>query len=166
MCGRYVLMASPRQLQETYRATLTMELSDHRAAYNVCPTHQMPVVMESADERTVRACRWGLIPRWARSASDVPLMINARSETLAEKPSFREPFRTQRCVVPANGFYEWQTSSEGKLPWYITPRQEELMSIAGLYEIWNSGEEAIVSYTIIKIGRASCREREQVSEAE
>src|SRR5690625_5403461 len=112
MCGRYVLMASPRQLQETYRATLTMELSDHRAAYNVCPTHQMPVVMESADERTVRSCRWGLIPRWARSASDVPLMINARSDTLAEKLSFIEPFSSMCCFVTAHGIYECHSETD------------------------------------------------------
>src|SRR5690554_4553982 len=134
MCGRYVLMATPRQLQETYRASLSSGLSAYRAAYNVCPTHHMPVVVETPEGRTIWPGRWGLIPRWARTPSDGPLMINARSETLAKKRSFQQPFRSQRCVVPANGFYEWQASSDNKTPWFITPKREGLMSMAGLFE--------------------------------
>src|SRR5690625_7645986 len=100
MCGRYVLMASPRQLQETYRATLTMELSDHRAAYNVCPTHQMPVVMESADERTVRSCRWGRTPPWAGPAQEVPPMTTPAPEPPAENPPSRGPSSTRARAGP------------------------------------------------------------------
>lgn len=117
--------------------------------YNVYPTSDMPVVRENREERQINFYRWGLIPGWAKEPSTTYSMINARAESLSEKPAFRDAFRYRRCVVPANGYYEWRQSSKGKTPFYFRPVQDELFSFAGLYEQWQKGGQSINSFTII-----------------
>jgi len=149
MCGRYVLKATLQQLTETYGAEpegiYTLEPN-----YNVAPSAHMPVVLELEGRRLIRPHRWGLIPFWADSVKTGYSMINARAETLAEKKSFKGPFASQRCIVPANGFYEWKTTKSAKAPHFIKRKKPELMHFAGLYGQWNDGKGEIVdSYTII-----------------
>ena len=150
MCGRYVLKATLEELQKIYEAvpngTFPVEPN-----YNVAPSHHMPVILEQDDERIIRPHRWGLVPFWADSVKTGYSMINARGESLAKKKSFQKPFKSQRCIVPASGFYEWKTADSGKHPHFIQRKQSGLMHFAGLREAWNDKEsdEIVHSYTII-----------------
>lgn len=149
MCGRYVLTSKLEELKQKYGAvpdgTFTFE-----PVYNVAPSFDMPVVLEKDRQRRIRLHRWGLIPHWARDEKMSYSMINARSETLAKKPAFRDAYKKRRCVVPANGFYEWKGESGNKQPYYITRTDGELMPFAGLYEEWTSEEgKTVDSFTIV-----------------
>ena len=149
MCGRYVLQSTLQELEKKYGAVPegTFSLSPR---YNVAPSAEMPVVLIDDGERVIDIYRWGLIPFWANSKNTGYSMINARCETLNSKKSFKKPFQSQRCIVPASGFYEWKKSSTGKIPFYITQKSSELMNLAGLYENWKSDSgEVINSYTIV-----------------
>jgi putative SOS response-associated peptidase YedK len=152
MCGRYVLKATLQELERKYGAVPEGTYS-FDANYNVAPSLRMPVVVKEEEKRVIAPFRWGLIPFWADSIHTGYSMINARSESLAKKKSFSKPFRSQRCVVPANGFYEWKKTSAGKIPYYITLKSSPIMTFAGLYEEWKPAEgKAIKSYTIITTG--------------
>lgn len=149
MCGRYVLKSNLQDLEHQYGAVPdgTFSLNPQ---YNVAPSANMPVIIEQEGKRLISLYRWGLVPFWADSINTGYSMINARCETLSEKKSFSKPFHSQRCVVPANGFYEWKKTSSGKIPYYITRKSSPFMNFAGLYETWKSGAgETINSYTII-----------------
>lgn len=152
MCGRYVLKATLEQLNREYGAkpegVFTVEEN-----YNVAPSLHMPVVIQKEDNRAIDKFRWGLVPFWADSVNTGYSMINARSESLATKKSFSRPFKSQRCIVPASGFYEWKKAGNSKVPHFITRKSSELMHFAGLYEHWkNENEETVNSYTIITTG--------------
>ena len=149
MCGRYVLSAAVEELVKKYGA-IPKGLFRAEPSYNVAPSTHMPIVTERGDDRTVSLSRWGLVPFWAKSRDTGYSMINARSETLDEKRSFSQPFATRRCIVPADGFYEWKKSSAGKIPYYITTPDRSLMNFAGLYELWKDDDGKLVnSFTII-----------------
>lgn len=120
--------------------------------YNAAPTQYLPIIRAHPDrDRELALLRWGLIPSWAKGASIGAKMINARGETVAEKPAFRVAFRRRRCLVPMAGFYEWQKTGVGKVPHYIHPLNAEQFAVAGLHEYWpdKGGSEAIESYTIV-----------------
>ncbi len=119
--------------------------------YNVAPTQQVPVVREGADgENRLDLLHWGLIPAWAKERGIACNMINARSETLLEKPSFRQAFKYRRCVVPASGFYEWRHEGKQNIPRYIRIRDGLPMLFAGLWESWKSPDgELVESFTIL-----------------
>jgi len=139
----------PQQLKETYGAE-PEEIYSMEANYNVAPSAYMPVILEKDEKRLIRPHRWGLIPSWADSVKTGYSMINARAETLAKKRSFKQPFASRRCIVPANGFYEWKTTKSAKTPHFITRKKSELMHFAGLYEQWKDENGEIVnSFTII-----------------
>lgn len=149
MCGRYVLKATRQELEQKYKADAG-KIDSLEASYNVAPSMQMPVVREEGEKRLIAPFRWGLIPFWADSMNTGYSMINARAESLTQKKSFSKPFRSQRCVVPASGFYEWKKTGNGKIPHYITLKNSPVMSFAGLYEEWESpGKEIVKSFTII-----------------
>ena len=149
MCGRYVLKSTLKQLEEQYGTVPDGNFSAG-PNYNVAPSVQMPVVFEKDGKRVIDRYRWGLVPFWAVSVNTGYSMINARAESLDSKRSFSQPFKSQRCIVPANGFYEWLKTGSSKIPHYITSRNSPLIHFAGLYEQWKSPENEIVnSYTII-----------------
>ena len=148
MCGRYSLVTSIAELEGRFGfdgADVT-----YSPSYNVAPTQGvLTVVAESEARRAVRM-RWGLIPSWAREASIGSRMINARVETVAEKPSFRTALRRRRCLVLADGFYEWQRTSAGKRPMRITMASGEPFAFAGLWDTWRDPhDETVTSCTII-----------------
>jgi putative SOS response-associated peptidase YedK len=94
--------------------------------------------------------RWGFIPHWYKTPTDGPLLINARADTIAEKPAFRAACRERRCLVPASGFYEWTKDEDGKrLPWYIYPSQGEILAFAGVWQVWDRGEETLTTCAIV-----------------
>jgi putative SOS response-associated peptidase YedK len=116
---------------------------------NISPGTDIPVVLDSVD-RTVKLFRWGLIPRWAKEPSMGYKMFNARAETIAEKPSFRVPFRQQRCLIPADGFYEWKAEDGRKYPYLFTLKEQTPFTFAGLWETWrNQSGGEVHSCTII-----------------
>lgn len=149
MCGRYVLNA-PEDLSERFQLRdLTMQIP---LAFNVAPTDQMPVIIEEEDGSCqIRLMQWGLAPRWSKRGDKKGIApINARAETLNEKPMFRDLVKHQRCLVPANGFYEWQQQSGGKQPYYITLKDQETFAFAGLYDEFSTGGGApLATYAII-----------------
>lgn len=135
MCGRYVLIADPNVIQQEFN--LASPPIDFAMRYNIAPTQTLPVITnEKPDE--ISYLRWGLVPSWAKDASGAAKMNNARSETAAEKPSFRTPFRRRRCLIPASGFYEWQQREDGKSPMFIHLKDREVFGMAGLWDVWKS----------------------------
>ena len=138
MCGRFVLKADLARILEGFGAVLR-EPQEFVPRYNIAPTQQVPVVVPAAEgARELRWLRWGLVPSWSKDATHASSLINARAETAAEKPSFRGPFRNRRCVVPANGFYEWKKSprGKGKTPHFIEVEGQPLFAMAGLWDSW------------------------------
>ncbi len=147
MCGRYTLAVAAERLATRFAAPQPIELTPR---YNIAPTQLAPVVRASATGREIVLLRWGLIPAWATDPAIGARMINARSETALEKPAFRTAFRRRRCLIPASGFYEWQTTAAGKQPFYFTPVGDDLMAFAGLWEQWRAPDGAVIeSYAIL-----------------
>ncbi len=142
MCGRYTLTdVSPEQLADTFSLQdVPIEFLTPR--YNIAPTQWMPVVVQDAEgQNQLVQMRWGLVPSWSKDAKAAARMINARSETLTEKPSFREAYKKRRCLVVADGFYEWKANAEGpKTPLYIKLKNSGLLGLAGLWERWKEPE--------------------------
>jgi putative SOS response-associated peptidase YedK len=148
MCGRFVLYSS---LEEIVRAfDVVRAPAEVHASYNVTPTQSVAVVRQVEGVNVLEEMVWGLIPVWARDRSIGARMINARAETLAEKPSFRRPLATQRCLVVADGFYEWRQVDGGKVPMFIAVKSRRPFGFAGLYDSWTSSEgESVRSCTIV-----------------
>jgi|YelNatPaOPRAMG01_1025707.scaffolds.fasta_scaffold10031_5 putative SOS response-associated peptidase YedK len=152
MCGRYVLKTSMRQLQRIYGIPDddTSRSEEWRPRYNLAPSQDAPVVRVLAGQRRLDLLRWGLLPGWATDPTLALKLINARSETVATKPAFRGAFRSRRCIVPADGFYEWQAGPSGKQPFYIHAADDSVLSLAGLWETWRSpGGEVLETYAIL-----------------
>src|SRR5207248_972265 len=138
MCGRYRLTRADR-LAEKFEAGLAEELHPR---YNIAPTQPVPVVRVSGSRRVIASMRWGLIPNWAKDAS--MSQINARSETLLEKPAFKESFERRRCLIPADGFYEWTRSGRSKQPFHFGMRDDALFAFAGIWDSWKSREGLVI----------------------
>ncbi len=166
MCGRYATTQTSATLHQAFEIDLANSFVELEADYNMAPTKLAPVVIGRRDDdapgsgpqRELLTARWGLIPSWAKDPSIGSRMINARSETVAEKPSFAKAFARRRALVPADGYYEWYAGQprEGqkkpaKQPFYITPKDGSVLAMAGLYEFWKDREadEWIVSFTIL-----------------
>ncbi len=151
MCGRFTQKADQKTIKKEFKVDSLQE-TILKPRYNIAPTQEIVAVLESNGERMIDALRWGLIPSWAKDESIGNKMINARAETLAEKPSFRNAFRSHRCIIPASGFYEWQKAAKGaKQPFYFHLKDKEVFGFAGLYEQWVDREtgEQIETCTII-----------------
>ncbi|MBA2715307.1 MAG: SOS response-associated peptidase [Rubrobacteraceae bacterium] len=138
MCGRYTLSTPVGKLAEEFG--LTGKLPDLQPSYNVAPTREVPAVVSGDGGRRLELLRWGLIPSWADDPGIGSRMINARSETVAEKPSFRRAFKKSRCLMLADGFYEWRKENGGKQPYYVRMKSGQPFAFAGLWESWNKGE--------------------------
>ncbi len=121
--------------------------------FNVRPGAVMPVIIREDGKNILMPMQWGLVPPWAKDPKIGYKMFNARSETVAEKPSFKGPFRRSRCLVPVSGFYEWKPQPRGKQPYYFIKGEEEMMALAGLYEIsYDADQLKLLSYTILTKG--------------
>jgi putative SOS response-associated peptidase YedK len=146
MCGRYTLRTPVAVLAEGF------EIEDYPSSlppnYNVAPTQEVAAVVEEDDKRKLEMFHWGLIPSWAKDPAIGNKMINARAETVSEKPSFRKAFKVRRCLILADGFYEWQKTDNGKKPYHIKMQDDSPFAFAGLWETWKDDEE-IRSCTII-----------------
>lgn len=151
MCGRFTSKAKPEQIEKEFKVgKLNPKLFEAR--FNIAPTQIINAILETGGERIVSGLKWGLIPAWAKDDSIGSKMINARAETLAEKPSFKNAFRSRRCIIPASGFYEWSKTSKGaKQPFYFYLKDKDVFGFAGLWEEWLDKEsgELIETCTII-----------------
>ena len=144
MCGRYVLK---RKDLEVLLAQLGVrDPRDFVSRYNIAPTTVIPVIRIKKDTtaRETVGLQWGLVPFWSKDAKGSARLANARAEGIATKPSFREAFRKRRCVVPASGFYEWQTIGRQKQPWFFQLRDEGPFALAALWEHWRSADGAVL----------------------
>lgn len=144
ICGRYTLKTNPRGFAEILAVARQMS-EDFRPGYNIAPT-QSVVCVRDGEQREFFMARWGLIPSWAKDAKIGNSCINARAETIDTKPAFRSAFKKRRCLVMADGFYEWRQGD--KQPHYITLKSGEPMAFAGLWEFWKSPEGPVESCTI------------------
>lgn len=149
MCGRYVLHTPVGALAEAFGAV--GPLPNFPARYNIAPTQQALILKRDADtSRRLYAARWGLVPGWSQDLSLGARLINARAETLAEKPSFRQAFRARRCLVPADGFYEWVAEGKRRTPLWIRRPDGQPLGLAGLWEVATGPDGArIETFTII-----------------
>ena len=151
MCGRYALYGPTSRKNREVIAFLDREL-EFGGTYNAAPTQLLPVYRVSTEHgHELRLLRWGLIPFWAKDAAIGARMINARGETVAEKPAFRAAFSRRRCLVPMSGFYEWQRDAARKVPHFIHLLNSEVFAAAGLHEFWpgKDGAAPVESFTII-----------------
>lgn len=148
MCGRFTLYATAGDLQLQFRFSDTR--IEYRPRWNIAPSQEVLVITDKGGGREARYMRWGLIPSWAKDLAIGNRMINARAETLALKPAFRTAYRRRRCLVLADGFYEWQKTPTGKRPIHIRLRSGRPFAFAGLWESWTAPEgNPLLSCTII-----------------
>jgi putative SOS response-associated peptidase YedK len=147
MCGRYGLAADEKTLLDRYE--LPSEMVGFKPRYNIAPTQNLPVITNQ-DKKKIEIMKWGLIPFWAKDIRIGQKMINARAEGIESKPSFRKPIKSQRCLVPASYFFEWMRTEEGKVPYLIRVKDEDVFSFAGLYdEVIDAEGKPLRSFTII-----------------
>jgi len=153
MCGRFTQTRTWPELVELYRLADTLGPPHVPPRYNIAPTQDIAVVRrrDLSGQRELAFLRWGLIPAWAKDMDMGARMINARAETVHDKPSFRRAFRQRRCLIPADGFYEWQKQPRGtKQPYFITAAGDRPFAFAGLWEAWNApGGPVVESCAII-----------------
>ena len=140
MCGRFVITSAPEALRRLFGY---VDQPNFPPRYNVAPTQPVPVVITENGARQFRLMRWGLIPAWVKDPRGFALLINARAETVLDKPAFKNAFRRRRCLIPADGYYEWSPSGAGKRPYFIHARGGQPFGFAGLAETWigPNGEE-------------------------
>jgi len=150
MCGRFVGYRDLEALQAHFpidRVEATLSPN-----YNVAPTQMIPAIVRQDDQNVLRTFRWGLVPFWAKDPSIGNRMINARSETVGSKPSFRNAYKKRRCLIPADGFYEWKGRKGNKQPVFLTLPDEKPFGFAGLWEVWDDkgkAEEPLYTCTIL-----------------
>jgi putative SOS response-associated peptidase YedK len=136
MCGRFTLFSSPKDIQRFFDVQpISFDLQPN---YNVAPTQEIPLIIQHEGGRHLKKRHWGLVPFWAKDTSIGSRMINARVETITAKPAFRAAFKQRRCLIPANGFYEWFGKSGNKQPYYFHLASDESIAFAGLWEVWEN----------------------------
>ncbi len=146
MCGR-IAMTLPQDMVLFFDASAAA-LPTQQPRWNVCPTQMVPAALSADGQRSLQWMRWGFLPHWYKTPNDGPLIINARSEGIAEKPAFREACRERRCLIPASGFYEWTIAPDnGRDPWFMQPTDGGLMAFGGVWQDW-TGPDGQVHQTV------------------
>jgi putative SOS response-associated peptidase YedK len=140
MCGRYSITTAPEAMRRLFGY---QEQPNFPPRYNVAPTQPIPIVRRWEGKRQYALVRWGLLPAWVKDPRGFSLLINARGESVLDKPAFRNAMKRRRCLIPADGFYEWKNESKLRRPFYVRPTDGGQMAFAGLWEIWTgpNGEE-------------------------
>ncbi|KIC50937.1 SOS response-associated peptidase [Tateyamaria sp. ANG-S1] len=137
MCGRFSISLAPEDMSELFAAVAANDMPDV-PNFNVCPTDAVHTVTTQRGQRWLAPMRWGFIPHWYKSPTDGPLLINARAETIADKPAFRMACRERRAVILASGFYEWTRDGDTRLPWYITRSDGAPLAFAAVWQNWHT----------------------------
>jgi putative SOS response-associated peptidase YedK len=150
VCGRYASSRDARDLVSAFEVEQPPE-QVLPPSWNVAPTDPVYAVVQRDDVRQLRVLRWGLVPSWAKDARGAARMINARRETVTAKPAFRAAYARRRCLLPADGYYEWQVDGTRKQPWFLSRQDGEPLAMAGLYEVWApaDGGERLWTCTVI-----------------
>jgi len=143
MCGRFSLYADIRTIEERF-GEATFEIDEYEPSYNIAPSQQILTVINDGSKNRLGYLKWGLVPPWAKDAKIGFKMINARAETVHEKPSFREALKKKRCLIIADAFYEWKRTEERKVPMRIKMKHDELFALAGLWETWKDTQGKLV----------------------
>lgn len=147
MCGRYSFAPKPKQTEARLRDI--QQPAELKISFNIAPTH-LAYVVANDQSGAFQTMQWGLVPHWSADGKNNGKLINARAEGIAEKPSFREPFHSRRCIVPADSFYEWRTEPGGrKVPYRILLKNGELLFMAGIWDEWRRGTEHKRTFSII-----------------
>lgn len=146
MCGRYFLDTLPELLAQQFRMH---KYPVYSASYNIAPTQPNLILRQHGADLEWAWVRWGLIPHWAKDPGMAAKMVNARAETVADKPAFRGAFRYRRCIIPASGFFEWQATAAGKQPYAIVPTDLPSFGLAGLWEHWTAADGSVVETSTI-----------------
>lgn len=147
MCGRYVLKASPAELQKVFHLEEVPEVLPPR--FNIAPLQAAPIILDAAP-KALTIARWGLLPHWAKDPKVASRMINARAETLATRGAFKELLPKHRCLVPCDGFYEWKRDGRARQPHFIHAASGELLAMAGLWSRWRSPDGIdVVTFTVV-----------------
>ncbi len=155
MCGRFFLVSQAREVAAFFGLKEAPPLAPR---YNIAPTQNIAVVREASENRNTRMLafmRWGLIPSWTKDASRLPLLINARSETVSQKPAFKSAFRKRHCAIPANGFFEWARRGTVKQPYVMQLKNQSLFALAGLWEAWQRPDGSILESCAILTTKAN-----------
>ena len=148
MCGRYMITSTFEAMARLFEADLA-ELGPDVWRPNVSPTETVPVVVSHDGDRTIVPMRWGLLPSWYRTPNGGPLLINARAEGIAAKPAFRDAVRRRRCLLPADGFYEWAGEKRAKTPHVIRAANGGMLAFAGLWEDWRGPDGVVPTCAIV-----------------
>jgi putative SOS response-associated peptidase YedK len=149
MCGRFVMGRPARDLKAALQVDDWADEAAWQPSFNLAPTRQAPVLLGTAGH-FLRLLRWGLVPHWARDATGASKLINARSETLPEKAAFRDLLAARRCIIPVDGYYEWQQDGTRKQPFYLHRPDNEVLLLAGLWDTWRAPDQSVwVTFTII-----------------
>jgi putative SOS response-associated peptidase YedK len=156
MCGRYAITTAPEAMRSLFRYP---DQPNFPPRYNVAPTQPIPTVRLLEGQRRFSLVRWGLIPSWVRDPRAFSLLINARGESVLDKPAFRAAMRYRRCLVPADGFYEWRREGERKRPYFVRLKAGGLMAFAGLWEAWSgpNGEEMETAAIVTTVANRTLR---------
>ena len=154
MCGRFTQKMSWREVHTLYRMPAQATPLNLQPRYNGCPTQDFTSVRLDGSERTAVKLRWGLVPSWASDPRIGSRLINARAETVHERRAFRAAFKRRRCLIPADGWFEWRKEAGGKQPWFITAADRTPVSFAGLWECWERGDEPLETFTILTTAAA------------
>lgn len=147
MCGRFYLDAEREQIEQAFDIDLgKLELLPR---YNIAPSQPILAITQDQQDRHAQYMRWGLIPGWSKGVDSRYSMINARIESIHEKPAYKRPFKRSRCLIPASGFYEWKKVGKGKQPYCIARQDGQLLAFAGIWDTWRSANETIYSCNIV-----------------
>ena len=150
MCGRFTQQISWRELRDLYNLSAEPEAWEIKTRYNGAPTQEFAVCrLNSQGDRSVSLLRWGLVPFWANDRSIASRLINARAESVNSKPSFRNAFRSRRCLIPASGWFEWSHVGTRKQPYFIASADDEVLSFAGIWELWDKEGDPVETFSII-----------------
>jgi putative SOS response-associated peptidase YedK len=153
MCGRYTIIASPEEIRAVFRY---QEQPNFPPRYNVAPTQPIPIVRLIGGKRHFALVRWGLLPPWVKEPKAFTLLINARGESVCEKPAFRAAMKRRRCLIPVDGFYEWKAGGPRKQPYFIRAKAGEPFAFAGLWETWTGPNGEELETAAIVTTKANC----------
>lgn len=149
MCGRFAVYSAKEIITKAFKLDSSLEL-DIEPSYNVAPSQSIAVIIESPDQkRAFKTMRWGLIPAWANEENFKSMLNNARIETIESKPSFKNPFKNRRCLIIADGYYEWVPKNGKKYPFYFQLPNKKPFAMAGIWELWEKGDNQVVSCAIV-----------------
>lgn len=150
MCGRFSLNTEVQVLVDLFEIERVLfDPAELRPRYNIAPSQMVPLVRSGASGRELVLARWGLVPRWSKQPKSKYSTINARAETVADKPTYRDCFRHRRCLIPTTGFYEWKREGDAKVPYYVRVAEKDIFALAGLWDHWERDGEKFDSCSII-----------------